>query len=126
MKEKELFITPTRLDFATVLTSQTRTLQLAIRNLGDQDLEISSITGGGDVFSFPDSLSSFVLGRRSRQPIPVIYNPTIANSTDIDSLVIVTPDSTISVMLTGSSTNEIAMKEYSNDSHTQLLFNLNP
>ncbi|MBN2415825.1 choice-of-anchor D domain-containing protein [bacterium] len=125
VKDRELSVSPRLLDFATVLTSRSRTLQLGVANLGDQDLPVIRISGGGQRFSIPDSLTSFVLDRRSLKVVPVTYRPQQAQYSDYDSLLIVTADTTVSVILQGSGTDDIAMNEYETDSHTLLLYHLN-
>ncbi len=124
VRERELHVDPVNLDFAVVLNDQVRTLQLGVGNLGDQNLSVLSISGGDEPFAIPDSLRQFTLGRRSTQAIPVSYHPQAANVTHKDSLVITAEDTTITVHLTGSSTDSRTMKQYTSDTHTNLLYHL--
>jgi len=125
VKDRQMEINPSTLDFATVLQDQERTLEFGIHNLGDQNLEIYSITGGGDFFSFTEDLNAFTLGRASLQAVSVTYRPTTANEAHEDSLVIVANTGRVVLKLQGASTDARSMKQYSADSHTLLLYHLN-
>lgn len=122
-------VTPTRLDFPTVIVGQSRTLQFGVKNQGDQDLVVSSIIGGADrTFSFPELYESFVLPRLQTLMIPVTYRPANPNTIHRDTLNIACNDEnrpTVSVALGGSSTDAQNIGEFLRDSHTLALFHFN-
>ena len=109
--DRQIYIAPTNLDFSTVLVEQNRTLQFGITNLGDQDLVITDISGGGEVFSVPDSLTYFILTRFKTKAIPVTFIPKEADISNFDSLLIKSNDRDITVKLNGSSTDAKKMKQ---------------
>ena len=125
VKDRQMEVNPATLDFATVLQDQERILEFGIHNLGDQDLRIESITGGGEFFSLPEDLTAFTLGRASLKAIPVAYRPAEANESHEDSLIIVASTGRVVLKLKGASTDARAMTQYRADSHTLLLYHFN-
>ncbi|MCK5147174.1 choice-of-anchor D domain-containing protein [bacterium] len=125
VKDRELYVNPLSLDFATVLQDQERILQVGIHNLGDQDLKIESISGGGTLFSFPENLTQFTLGQAAYQAVPVTYKPDEANVVNEDSLIILANGQKIVIELKGASSVARQLTQYATDSHTLLLYHFN-
>ncbi len=120
----QIVVFPTELMFATVLVGQSRTLRFWTTNGGDQDLVISSITGGGGIFTIPDTLTEFTLPRQKSKEIPVTFtpDPDVPDTTYSVELTVVSNDSDVTVSLEGSSTDKKGMDEYPEDSHTLALY----
>ncbi|MBN2030782.1 choice-of-anchor D domain-containing protein [bacterium] len=121
----ELVIQPSELNFATVYSGQSRTLRFSVTNQGDQDLVIHNIAGADGVFTLPDSLTSFILGRTQTKMIPVTYTPTGTNTTNRDLLTITSNDTqnpVVTIDLEGSVTDARSPWPYQEDYHTLTLF----
>ncbi len=121
----ELVIQPAELNFATVYSGQSRTLRFAVTNQGDQDLFIYNITGADGVFTLPDSLTSFTLGRIQTKMVPITYIPTGTNTTNRDLLTITSNDAqnpVVTIDLEGSVTDARSPWPYQEDYHTVTLY----
>ncbi|MBN2105106.1 choice-of-anchor D domain-containing protein [bacterium] len=55
----------------------TRTLDVLIKNLGDQSLKIHHVTGADTIFSIPDSLKSFSVDRLDSMYLPISFKPVL-------------------------------------------------
>ncbi len=124
----ELVIQPNEMNFATVYSGQSRTLRFSVTNQGDQDLIIYNIAGADGVFTLPDSLKSFLLGRNKSKIVPITYTPTGTNTTNPGLLTITSNDNqnpVVTIELEGSVTDARSPWPYQDDYHTVALFHFN-
>ena len=122
---RQLELSPARLDFPPVPVGKSRILYFRVANLGDQDLLVNSVTGGGGVFTLTNGLTNFTLRRLHPQILSVKYTPTVKNATNRDTLTIVTSDTTVILPLVGESKESIEWVQYQNDTHTLALYHFN-
>ncbi len=118
------------LDFATVLVGQSRTLGFSIFNGGDQDLNVEIGQAViAEVFSLQSaSDTAFTVPRQVSHSVYVTFTPDSAGITRTGTLVLHTDDAShasVTVTLTGSSTDDAGLKQYLEDVHTSLLYHFN-
>jgi hypothetical protein len=119
---------PLSLNFAAVLKSETRVFPFWVRNTGDQDLSVSSITGMTPQFSIPDSVRAFTLRRLQTRMVAVTYSPDSVNVTQRAVLTITCNDPespAVHIALEGRGAEFTGRKEYASDAHTLALYHLN-
>ena len=124
----QIIISDYQLPFEEVKLGFTRTLDLLIRNLGDQSLNVYNVQGPDTIFSIPDTLYSFTIDRLDSMYLPVSFKPVLADydyeyTFTIQSNALNSPQVTLSLSGTGYA-NPGAV-EYITDRYTLALYHFN-
>ena len=121
----DMDLMPAELSFATVLVNQSRTLRFWVNNAGDQDLNVVLRKQGSPAFSIPSADTLFTLHRNKTRQVPVTFHPVTSNQSYSGSVEVLSNDTvqpTVTIAMSGASTESKKMSEYSSDIHTIALY----
>jgi hypothetical protein len=119
----KIWISATSLNFSAVMEGQVRTLELLVKNYGDQDLSITQIYTSNPVFT-SDPPAGFDLSRFQSRSVQVSFSPEKADTSYSGMLTMLCTDTSRSVLripLSGSSYGLKRMAEFADDDPANIL-----
>jgi hypothetical protein len=122
--QPQILVSDYQIAFEEVKLGYTRTLELLIKNLGDQTLRVTSVQGIDTVFSIPEIYNNFEIQRLDSLFLPISFRP--ADVDDYQKTITLVSNAqnspNVAIRLTGTGYANPGAVEYVADGYTLVLY----